>query len=57
MRNRRAGTALLLLVEDEKPLRTLTHMLLTSHGYKVLEAENGSDALSVWSRHQILKSI
>lgn len=47
-----SGNGTVLLVEDEKPLRSMTHMLLTSHGYKVLEAENGSDALGVWARHR-----
>jgi PAS domain S-box-containing protein len=47
-----SGNGTVLLVEDETPLRTMTHMLLTSHGYKVLDAENGSDALGVWSRHR-----
>lgn len=39
------GAETILLVEDADALRKLTHMLLEQHGYRVLAAENGVDAL------------
>jgi len=41
------GTETILLVEDEKMVRTLAHTILKRNGYQVLEAENGDDALRV----------
>jgi PAS domain S-box-containing protein len=41
------GVETILLVEDEKNLRTLTRSLLERCGYSVLEAENGAEALEV----------
>ena len=37
-----------LLVEDEAVLRELVREILGIHGYNVLEADNGLQALSVW---------
>jgi PAS domain S-box-containing protein len=43
-----AGTgATILLVEDEPPVRSTVRRLLERHGYQVLEASNGHDALSL----------
>ena len=39
------GAETILLVEDADALRKLTHMLLEQHGYHVLAAANGMDAL------------
>jgi len=39
------GTETVLLVEDEKQLRTLTAFLLRRSGYQVLEANDGEEAL------------
>ena len=45
------GTETILLVEDELPVRTLARIILQQHGYHVLEAGSGTDALSVWGQH------
>jgi two-component system, cell cycle sensor histidine kinase and response regulator CckA len=39
--------ATILLVEDEPPVRSTVRRLLERHGYQVLEASNGHDALSL----------
>jgi two-component system KDP operon response regulator KdpE len=36
---------LILLVDDERPIRRLVHTALSGAGYRVLEAETGGDAL------------
>ena len=41
------GSATILLVEDSEPLRSLARESLESHGYKVLEASTGVQALQV----------
>jgi CheY-like chemotaxis protein len=41
--------ATILLVEDERPVRSTVRRLLERHGYKVLEAANGQDALALVS--------
>jgi two-component system, cell cycle sensor histidine kinase and response regulator CckA len=41
------GTETILLVEDEEPLRKAAAELLSLRGYKVLQAKDGIDALSV----------
>ncbi|MEX2577941.1 MAG: ABC transporter substrate-binding protein [Verrucomicrobiales bacterium] len=41
----------ILLVEDEKMVRMIARKLLDMHGYRVLEAESGRDALKVWAEH------
>jgi PAS domain S-box-containing protein len=47
----RQGTETILLVEDETEVRMLTRIVLERHGYRVLEAPHGVDALQVWERH------
>lgn len=48
----RKGTETILLVEDEEPLRELARLVLEDHGYKVLEAPSGVQALKVWEEHK-----
>jgi len=46
------GFETILLVEDEEMVRVLATRVLSSHGYLVLEAENGEEALEVCRRHE-----
>jgi signal transduction histidine kinase len=48
----RGGQETILLVEDEPVLRDLAHLILTEHGYRVLQADNGVEALNVWKRER-----
>ena len=45
------GSETILLVEDEEGVRALTRQLLQRHGYTVLEAEHGRDALLLCERY------
>jgi two-component system, cell cycle sensor histidine kinase and response regulator CckA len=45
------GSETVLLVEDEDAVRTLAREVLRRHGYAVLEARHGVDALTVVERH------
>ena len=42
------GSETILVVEDEAPVRQLVCELLTSFGYRVIEAESGVKALDLW---------
>ena len=42
------GTETILLVEDETALRRMLREALSRRGYRVLEAENGADAIAKW---------
>jgi PAS domain S-box-containing protein len=44
--------ATILLVEDERPVRSTVRRLLERHGYHVLEAGNGQDALTLVTARQ-----
>src|SRR5438874_13388141 len=44
------GSGTVLLVEDEPMFRTVAERALTRHGYTVVTADNGEDALEIISR-------
>jgi PAS domain S-box-containing protein len=46
------GSETILLVEDEDAVRVPARKFLEEHGYRVLEATNGEDALRVLQRHE-----
>jgi PAS domain S-box-containing protein len=45
------GWETILLTEDEAAVRKLVQCILTTHGYTVIEAGNGVEALSVFAQH------
>src|SRR5215208_4650345 len=42
-----ADSLLILLVDDEPPIRRLVHTSLTGEGFRVLEAESGQQAIQL----------
>ncbi len=47
----KGGSETILLVEDSEPLRKLTQSFLESHGFRVLVAQDGDEAMRVESQH------
>ena len=47
-----SGSEAVLIVEDEDSLRKLLRTVLKHRGYKILEAENGEDALRISNEHE-----
>ena len=46
------GSGTVLLVEDEPMVRSVAERALTRHGYKVVTADNGEDALEILARNE-----
>jgi two-component system cell cycle sensor histidine kinase/response regulator CckA len=44
---RARGTERILLVDDEAPVRAVVRLMLERLGYRVIEAENGAEALGI----------
>jgi len=50
--DRRWGSETILLAEDDLALRAVTRKTLERHGYRILEAGHGFEALERWKQHQ-----
>ncbi len=45
------GDETILVVEDERAVRAMVTRVLGKHGYRVIDAASGPDALGLWARH------
>ncbi len=45
------GREMVLLTEDEEPVRRLARVILETNGYQVLDASSGDEALSIFKAH------
>lgn len=52
MTNHSEPAPLILVVDDEQVIRNLLRVSLQRHGYGVLEASNGAEALALFDRHE-----
>jgi signal transduction histidine kinase/CheY-like chemotaxis protein len=50
----RSGQEIILVVEDDDVVRELINRILRRHGYEIITAESGEQALQLISRHQEL---
>jgi nitrogen-specific signal transduction histidine kinase/CheY-like chemotaxis protein len=48
----RPGNETILVVEDDHAVREMTKRILARHGYHVLEATSGTQAIAVWEKHK-----
>lgn len=51
LRPLRGGQETILMVEDEPLLRELVQCVLQEHGYRILAASSGVEALRIWNEH------
>jgi PAS domain S-box-containing protein len=52
-----AGSGIILFVDDEPALRTLAQRTLEQHGYGVLLAENGQEAIDILAAHPEVSAV
>jgi PAS domain S-box-containing protein len=52
-----AGVGTILFVDDEAPIRAIAQQTLEEHGYRVLLADNGRQAIDVASAHPELRAV
>lgn len=45
------GKETILLVDDERPLMDTARKMLTRYGYKVIAADNGTEAVAIYKKH------
>ena len=48
-----AAAETILVVDDDESIRTLVRIVLTTAGFEVVEAADGSEALQVLARHPV----
>jgi PAS domain S-box-containing protein len=46
------GKETILLIDDEKVIRETARRMLTRYGYKVISAENGTEAIAIYKKNQ-----
>jgi len=49
----KSGTQTILLVEDYEDSREMIRLLLQEHGYRILEAQNGMEAISLAAKETL----